>query len=127
MSASVAARPCREQAEGQQQRQCAEARHQDVDVSRPPIVCIMMVREHERPRRDGLEFPGKQETEAIGGKHDEIHAGKEQGIDGEHPAWCGLVPPMTDGKQAGASTSQVDHQNKECRERVQAKIGAAPG
>ena len=85
-----------------------------------------MVREHKRPGGDGHELPGKQEAEAIVGKHDEVHAGDKQGIEGEDTAGRGLVPTMADGKEAGAGTPQIHHQKEECRERIQAKMGAGP-
>jgi hypothetical protein len=100
---SVTARPTREQSKGQQQRQRAEAGHQDVNIGRLPMVWIMMVREHERPGGDGHQLPGKQEAETIVGKHDEVHAGNKQGIEGEDTARRCLVPTMADGKEAGGS------------------------
>jgi hypothetical protein len=45
----VAAARAREHAEGKQQRQRAEARHDEIDIAGPPVVRIAMVRHDERP------------------------------------------------------------------------------
>ena len=66
-----------QQAEGQQQRQGAEAGHQQVDVPRPGVVALLVVRHHQRPRGERHELPGEQEREGVVGQDDQIHAGQE--------------------------------------------------
>ena len=54
-----------EQAEGEQQRQRAEARHQQIDVARPQVLAQLVMRDHQRPGGERHEFPRHQETEGI--------------------------------------------------------------
>ena len=49
ISEGIAAVRTREQTEGEQQRERAEARHDDIHVSRPYIVRHPMMRQHQRP------------------------------------------------------------------------------
>ena len=122
----VAARAAGQQAEGQQQRERAEARHQDVDVARAGILGIMMVRHHQRPRRQRHELPGGEKAEGIVGQHNEVHAREEQRIEGQHASGRHLVPAVADGEQAGAGAAQVDHHKEECGECIHAKMRAGP-
>ena len=72
-------RSCRragEQAEGEQQSQRAEARHQQIDVAGAHIVAVAMMRDHQRPGGERHELPRHQEAEGIVGQHHEIHGGE---------------------------------------------------
>ena len=52
--------PC-QQTERQQQRQRAEARHDEIDEARAGVLRRAVVRHHQRPGRQRHEFPGDQE------------------------------------------------------------------
>ena len=73
-----------EQAEGEQQRQRAEARHQQIDVARPQIFALPVMRDHQRPGGERHEFPRHQEAEGVVSQHDEIHAGEISRIERQH-------------------------------------------
>ena len=73
-----------EQAEGEQQRERAEARHHQIDVAGAHVLRDAMVRHHQRPRGERHELPGEQERESIVGKHDQRHAGEKGGIERQH-------------------------------------------
>ena len=73
-----------EQAEGEQKRERAEARHDQIDIARAQILAHLIMRHHQRPGGERHELPGEQEGEGIVGDDDEGHAGEEQRIEGQH-------------------------------------------
>src|SRR5262245_25946509 len=67
----------RQQAEGEQQRKRAEARHDQIDISGTDIVDHAVMRHDQRPRRQRHEFPRHKKCERIVGEYDDVHAGEK--------------------------------------------------
>ena len=122
----IAATTAGEQAEGQQQRERAEARHDDVDVTCAPVLGIGVVRHHQRPGRQRHELPGDEEGEGVVSQDDQVHAAEECRIERQHPAGRLLMLAIADGKQAGTGAAEVHHHQKERAERVHAVVRADP-
>ena len=51
---------------------------------------------------------------------------RNSGIERQHPAGRRLVPAIADGEQAGAGAAEIHDHQKECGERVHAKMRAGP-
>ena len=100
------------QAKGEQQRQRAEARHQQVDVARARVAALPVVRHDQRPRGERHELPGQQERECVVGQHDEIHAGEKGGKERQHATRLRLVPPVAEAVQARRGAAQIDDGEK---------------
>ena len=116
----------RQQTESEQQRQRAEARHDEIDVTCPRIVLFAMVRHDERPRGERHELPREQEGEGIVRQHDQIHAGQERREEWQHPVRCRLVTAVTKSVEAGAGAAEVDDDKKKSRERIEAEMSPNP-
>ena len=93
----------REQAEGEQQSQRAEARHDQIDVAGADIVGHAMVRHDQRPRRQRHELPGDEKSEGVVGQHDERHAGEKGRIERQHALRRRLVAAIAEREQACGS------------------------
>ncbi len=115
-----------EEPECQQQRERAEARHQNIDVAGAPILGIMMVREHERPRRQRHELPGDEKAEGIVGQQHSVHAGEEHRIERQHAAGPLLVAAIAERIEARSRGAEVDDGLEEQRQRVDTKTRADP-
>ena len=122
----IAAGGAGKQAEGEQQRERAEARHDDVDVAGAAVVgsrwcAITSAQDDERH-----ELPGEQEGEGVVGEDDKVHGGEEHGVEGQDAAGRLLVRAVADGEQAGAGGAQIGDDEKEGAERVHAEMRADP-
>ena len=115
-----------EQAEGEQQRERAEARHDQVDVARANVAALAMMRHDQRPRGERHELPGGQEGEGIVGEDNKVHAGQEGWIERQHTQRRRLVLSAAKRKQAGGGGTEIDDGEKESRKRVHTKINAEP-
>ena len=115
-----------EQAEGEQQRQRAEARHDDIDVARAQVLAQPVVRHHQRPGRQRHELPGEQEGEGVVGEDHQVHAGEEQRIERQHALRRLLVLAVAERVEAGGGAAEIDDDQKERRERVEAEMRAEP-
>ena len=115
-----------QQTESEQQRQRAEARHDEIDVSCPRVVLFAMVRHDERPRGERHEFPGKQEREGVVRQHDKIHAGKERREERQHPVRRRFVTAIAKAIEAGDGAPEVDNDKEKDRERIQAEMSTDP-
>ena len=115
-----------EQAETQQQARRAEARHDQVDKAGAHILGHAMVRHHQRPGSKRHELPRQQKGEGVIGQHHARHGGKERRIKRQHPPGRSFVLPVADRKQARAYRTEVDHDQKESRERIQSEVRTEP-
>ena len=115
-----------EQAERQQQRQRAEACHQQIDVSCLHIVALAVVRDHQRPRRQRHELPCHQEAEGVIGEHHQVHSGEISRIERKDPLRRLFVLAVTEREQARGRAAEIDHDQEERRERVDAEMCAEP-
>ena len=86
-----------------------------------------MVRHHQRPGGKRHELPRQQKGEGVIGQHDERHGGKERRIKRQHAPGRGFVLPIADRKQARAYRAEIDHDQKESRERIQSEMRTEPG
>ena len=116
----------RQQAEGEQQSERAEARHDEIDIARPHILAQLVVRHDQCPRGQRHEFPGEEEGEGVVGNRDEIHAGKKERIERQHALRRMLVLAVTERIEARRRAAEIDDDEEECRERVQAEMRAEP-
>ena len=116
-----------EQAEGEQQSERAEARHDQIDVAGAHVLGHAMVRHHQRPRRQRHELPGQQKREGVVGEHDQRHAGKERRIERQHASGRRFVLAVAERKQARAKRAEIDHDQEKGRERIEAQMRAEPG
>ena len=115
------------EAEGEQKREGAEARHHQIDIARAQILAHMIVRHHQRPGRQRHELPGEEKGEGVVGDDDEGHGGEEQRVEGQHALRRRLVAAEAERIKARGGAAEIDHHEKERRERVQAEMGAEPG
>ena len=116
-----------EQAEGEQQRQRAEARHQQIDVAGAHVLADPMMRDHQRPGGERHEFPRHQEAEGVVRHDDEVHGGEIGGIERQHALRGVLVAAIAEREQARRSAAEIDHHQEKCRQRVDAEMRAQPG
>ena len=114
------------QAEGEQERERAEARHHQIDVAGAHVLPDLIVRHHQRPRRKRHEFPGEQEGESVVGEDDEVHAGEEERVEGQHALGRTLVPAIAERVQACRRAAEIDHGKKEGRQRIEPEMRADP-
>ena len=116
-----------EQAEGEQKREGAEARHDQIDIARAQILAHLIVRHHQRPGGERHELPGEQEGEGIVGDDHEGHACEEQRIEGQHALRRRFMPPEAERVEARRAPADIDHHEEERRERVETEMRADPG
>ena len=85
-----------------------------------------MVRHDQRPRGQRHELPGDQKGEGVVGEHDQIHAGEKGREERQHPFRRSLVAAVTEREEAGAVRAEIDHDQEERRERIEAEMRADP-
>jgi hypothetical protein len=117
----------REQAERQQQRQRAEAGHHQIDVARSGIAGLAMMRHHQRPGRQRHELPAQQIGERVVRQHDQIHAGQERREERQHALRGRFVPAIAKAEETRRSASQIDDDQEERGQEVDAEMRAEPG
>ena len=122
----VVAAACK-QAEGEQQRHCPEARHDEIDVTGASVVPDPVVGHHQRPGAERHELPGQKEGEGIGGQDNQVHARQESRIEGQHPERRGFMAAIADRIKARGRTAQIDDQKEEGRKRIDPEMRAKPG
>ena len=115
-----------QQAEGEQQRQRAEARHHQIDIAGAQVLAILMVRDHQRPRGQRHELPRHQEAEGVVGEHDQIHGGEIGGIERQDALRGFLVAAVAERVEAGAGAAEIDHHQEESGQRIDAEMRAEP-
>ena len=115
-----------QEAERKQKRQGAEARHQQVDVTRSCVVAVPMVSHDQRPGSERHELPGQQEREGVVGEDDQIHAGQKSREEWEHAAGRGFVPPVAEAVQACSEAAQVGDDQEQRAQRIQPEMRTEP-
>ncbi len=81
------------------------------------------MREHQRPGCERHEFPANQKCEGVICEENEIHAreiGREIRKDAQRR---GFVPAIAEPVKARHGTAEIDHEQEERRQRVQAEMG----
>ena len=115
-----------EQTESQKQCQRAEACHQQIDVARLQIVALAVVRDHQRPRRQRHELPRHQETKRVIREDHHVHSGEVSRIEWKDPLGRVLVLAVTECEHARGRASQIDHNQEERRECIDAEMSTQP-
>ena len=113
-------------AEGEQQRQRAEAGHRQVDVARARIVGVLVMGHDQRPRRERHEFPGQQEGERVVGEHHEAHAREEGRKERQDARGRMLVPAVADPVEACRGGAGIRDGEEERGQRIEPEIRADP-
>ncbi len=67
-----------------------------------------------------------RKVKASSASDDEVHAGEKQRIEGQHALRRMLVPAVTERVEACRRAAEIDHDEEERRERVQAEMRAEP-
>jgi hypothetical protein len=117
----------RQQTKGQQQRQGAEAGHDQVEIAGAGIGRVLMMGHDQRPRTQRHEFPGEQEREGVIGQQHQVHPGQKRRVERQHPLRGCFVLAVAKGEQAGDRAAEVDHDQEKRRQRVQPEMRAEPG
>ena len=115
-----------EQTERQKQRQRAEACHQQIDVSRLQVFALPVVRDHQRPRCERHELPRHQETKGVIREDHHVHSGEVSRIERKDPLGRVLVLAVAECEQARGRASQIDHNQEERRECIDAEMSTKP-
>ena len=123
---SVEAVRAGQEAEGEQQRERAEARHHQIDVAGAHVFRDARVRHHQRPGGERHELPGEQERVSVIGEYDQRHAGEEGGVERQHALRRGFVLAIAEREQAGAHGAEIDHDEEEGGQRVEPEMRAEP-
>ena len=116
-----------EQSEGEQKRERAEARHDEIDIARAQILTHLIMRHHQRPGGERHELPGEQEGEGIIGDDHEGHACEEQRIEWQYALRRRFMPPEAERVKARRAPADIDHHEEERRECVETEMRADPG
>jgi hypothetical protein len=122
----IAAVGARQQSEGEQERERAEARHDQIDVSRADVIAGAMMRHDQRPRRQRHEFPRHQKREGVVGEHHDAHAGEKRRIERQHPARGILVATVSEREQTGRRRAEIDHSKEKGRQRIETEMRSKP-
>ncbi len=115
-----------EQAEREQQCECAEARHHQIDIARAHVLFDLVVRHHQRPRRKRHELPTEQEGEGVVGEDDEVHPGEEERVEGQNPLRRVLMPAIAERVEARHRGPEIDHHQEEGGQRIEPEMCADP-
>ena len=73
-----------------------------------------------------MNSQGQQEGEGVVGEHDEIHAGEEGRKERQHALRRMLVPAVAERVEAGRRAAEIDDDEEEGRERIEAEMRAEP-
>ena len=122
----IAARRTGQQREGEQQRQRAEARHDNVDEPGPRVAGVAVARHDQRPRGERHELPGDEKRVGVVGEQHQVHAGEERRIERQHPLRLTVVAAVTDPIEARRRGAEIDDDDEERRKSVEAKVGPDP-
>jgi len=123
----VASRGSGEQAECQQQRQRAEARHHQIDIARPCVAGFAVMRHDQRPRCQRHEFPAQQKGEGVVRQHHEIHAGKKSREEWQHAVGGGFVTAVAQAVAARRGAAEIDHDQKKAASPSYLKLAPSHG
>src|SRR5581483_9797061 len=115
-----------EQAEGEKQRQRAQARHQQIDVSGAEVLRLLVMRHHQRPGAKRHELPRNQKAESVVRQHDEIHRRQISRIERQHAMRRLFVPAIAKGVEARRGAADIDHHEEKSGERIDAKMSTQP-
>ena len=124
---AIAALDPGEQAEGEQQGEGAEARHDQIDIAGAGVVTDPVVGHHQRPGGQRHQLPGEQEGERIVGQHDQVHGGEEGWIERQHAPGRRLALAVAEAIEAGSRAAEVDHHQEEGGQGIEAELGPEPG
>ena len=115
-----------EQAEGEQQRERAEARHHDIDVARAHIPrswsCAMTSAQDD----SDMNSQANRKVKASSATTTRIMRGEEQRIERQHALRRPLVLAVAERVEAGGGAAEIDHDQEERGERVEAEMRAEP-
>ena len=115
-----------QQAESQQQRQRAEARHHQIDIARLGVAGSRWCAMTNAQEASDMNSQRQQEGEGVVRQHDEVHAGEESGEERQHPVRCGLMPAVAEPDKGWRRAAKIDDDEEERGQRIQAEMGAEP-
>ena len=115
-----------QQAEGKQQRQRAEARHDEIDIAGAQVVALLVMGDHQRPRGQRHELPRHQKAEGVVGEHHQIHGGEIGGIERQDALRGFLMAAIAERVEAGSSAAEIDDDQEKRRQRIDAEMRAEP-
>ena len=82
------------------------------------------MRQYQRPGGERHEFPSNKKAEGVVGDDDEIHPGEIGGKIGQYAQRRGLVAAIAEAVERCGGTAEIDHDQKESGERVDAEMRA---
>ena len=123
---SVVSRRPRQQAEGEQQRERAEACHHEIDIAGLGVARLAMMRHDERPRRQRHELPAQQIGEGVVRQHHEVHAGEKGREEGKHAVRRGVMTAVAEAIETCRRPTQIDDDEEERGQCVEAEVRAKP-
>ena len=122
----VISRRPRQEAEGQQQCQRPEARHDEVDVASLGVARFTVVRHDQRPGNQRHEFPTKQIRKRVTRQHHKIHSCQKGGEEGQHALRRLLMMTVTETIEACRGPSEIDDDEKKRSQPVEAEMSTKP-
>jgi hypothetical protein len=104
----------RKHAKGEQQKQCAAARHDEIELCRAQRLWLAIIDEDQHPGGQRHRLPGNKEGKRIVREHGHIHRGYEERKDRQNPLrlvfvtavidtvdGCRYCAPIHDGEEEG--------------------------
>ena len=115
-----------EQAEGEQQGEGPERRHENIDIAGADVVAFAMMGHDQGPGGERHQLPGKQEGIGVVGEDDEIHRRHEQREKGQHAALRAFMAAIAERVEARGGGAEIDDGQEEGGQGVDAEMGAEP-
>ena len=115
-----------QQAETGQQAEGPERRHHQIDHGRRAVFGVLVVGQHQQPRRQRHELPRYQEHEGVVGDQHRVHAEQEQRKERSDPPGLGQVVAIADAEHRRRHGPHIDDHHEQRRQIVKAEMGRHP-